>query len=106
MIETLNIVLNEGVDYPLTLNVARSTVGETLSVVWREKSASGTGDVIATASGVAANTDVSVTIASSIYSEGDYLMEIWSELGESDQYLIYPTENKILTVTIQDRLRG
>lgn len=98
--------LNEGQDYTFTLNTPINTTGDTLSVVFKEYTASGVGDVIGTASGVTAKTNLPITLATSAYNEGNYLMELWQELGETDQAMLFPPEGSTYKIVIQSRMRG
>jgi len=98
--------LNEGQDYTFTLNTPIDTTGDILSVVFREYSASGTGTILSTANGSTAKTNILINLSTGVYDNGDYLLELWQNLGDSDQALIFPTEGNTYKITIQDRMRG
>jgi hypothetical protein len=102
----ITTTLNEGQDYAFTLNTPISTTGSTFSVVWREFNSVGSGAVIATANGASAYTDIAISISTSSYESGDYLLELWEELGETNQRLVFPPEGDVYKITIQDRMRG
>ena len=92
--------IKEGSNYTLVVKVIPATTGLTLSV--RAISTSATTDtsvVLASASGVAANTDVSFSLITTDLAPDDYYLEFFADYGSASQTVLNNGgQNVVLTV--------
>ena len=81
--------VKEGSNYDITFTPLVDTTGLTLSVrAYLTTATSGTGTVLGTASGVSANTDVTITAVVKDLSVGNYYLEFFGDYGLSTQVVL------------------
>jgi hypothetical protein len=95
--------LNEGQNYNLVLNLDRDTTGETIQVRVEEVDIVNAGQIVGTANGDSANTDIIIPCSFSSLDDGRYYLEAWSEYGTSSQKVEYPNENEQHIINIGNR---
>ncbi len=101
--KVLNQYISEGNSYTYNWKYSSSLTGETISFIFRQEDATGTGAVLATANGTGANVAQSIALNYGAYGTGTYLLEVYKAYGASGETLLYPPDNVKQRIIIQER---
>ena len=97
--------INQGeTSWIFKLVVSEATTGNTLSFRYRAEGGSGTGTELGTASGAAADTEITFTLDWSGVAAGTYDIEVWEDFGGASERPLFPNADTTKSqVTIVDR---
>ena len=94
---------NEGESYTLNLVSERNLQGSTITARMRLVGATGTGSQVASVSGGASGTLITLPLDVSTFSAGRYELEVYSDYGTSSRILLAPMPREVLYVSLTDR---